>query len=163
MSLLERVQSFLLGRPLATDSSGHEVDQEIRIATATVLLEIAYSDEEHLPEERETIRRGLEVEFGISDADALELIMSAEQARKSKGDVATLAEKLRERYDTEQLQRIVALIWKVVYTDGVVDEFERKVADQITQLTGLTRQQALDAASKSYVWGSETRARTSTS
>lgn len=163
MAIFERVRSFLLGRPLATDREGHEVDQETRVATAVVLLEIAYSDQEHLPQERETIRRGLEVEFGISDADALDLIMSAEQARKDQEDVEMLAQKLRERYDTEQLQRIVALIWRVVYTDRIVDELERSVAEHITELTGLTHQQALDAASKSYVWGSETRARTTTS
>jgi uncharacterized tellurite resistance protein B-like protein len=148
MAILERVREFL-GRegPLARDRSGDYADMNLWVETVVLLLEVAYGDTQYADRERRVIRRSVAREFGILQKDARALMESAERARPEQGDLSGIARRIRDQYDEKQRQRIVALLWKVVEADGVVEDFEEAFASHVARLVELTPEQNRQARS----------------
>lgn len=162
MSLFDYVRTHILGKPhLETDQFGQPAEAELRLATVVLLLETAYGDHEYVPVERDAIRRGIKREFGIGEKDALDLMERARRAQRQGADLASISAKLTRSYDLEQRERIVDLLWKVVYADKIVDAEEVAFAEQVAKMAGLTRDQAIECRRKAFVWFSEERARES--
>jgi uncharacterized tellurite resistance protein B-like protein len=158
MSIFDRVRGLLGSRaPLANDKRGEAADLDLQVATVVLLLETAYGDEEYVPRERDTIRRGIEREFGISKEDAVRLLESGELSRRERRDVSSVSAQIEARYDVDQRKRIIDLLWRVIYADRIVDEGEEALAEDVTRLAGLTREQGLEARRKAFVWFSKHR------
>ena len=147
MSILERVRSFLQPQPahLATDRVGEPAAEDARLATAVLLLEMAYGDTEYVAAEKKAIRQIVEREFGISGRDAKRLLESAEAERPKTGNYSWVSERIQKEYSEEQRKRIVALVWKVVYADRVVEEFEEVFGNYVGKLVGLSPEEIREA------------------
>jgi uncharacterized tellurite resistance protein B-like protein len=145
VSVFERVREFVTPRaPLARDRDGEYPDLDLWVATAVVLLEVAYGDYEFGDGERKAIRQSLQREFGILRRDAEELMETAERTRASE-ERSWIGRQIRERYDAGQRQRVLALIWKVVLADGTVTDFESVFAGHAAKLAELSPEQAAEA------------------
>lgn len=155
MSVFDRVARFFrASAPLATDRSDEfPYDQDLWVATVVLLLELAYGDAEYSPEERRTIQRSVEREFGIRRSDALLLMDSAERSRPGTRDMSWIGDQIRERYSIEQRQRVIALLWKVAEADHIIEDFERVFTENIVALLGLTPEQGAQAMAGNWLAG----------
>jgi len=143
MRLWERVKSPLERRAvLRQDKDGHVADIEVQVAAAILLLEAAHGDEEYEWREHRAIVRGLERGFGIGRAETLHLLARAEEIRPPAVKLADVTAVIVDRYTREQRQSIVALLWKVIDADDVVDEWEEVFADHVARAVGLSREEA---------------------
>ncbi len=52
---------------------------------------------------------------------------------------------IAERYDLEQRKAVLALVWKVVHADGVVEDWEESFATHVAEAVGLGAEQAREA------------------
>ena len=139
MSLIERVRE-LLGRrkPLAKDAKGAPADLELEAAAAVLLLEAAYGDEEYVWKEHRVLIRGLESAFGIGRKETQELLNRAEEIRPPVVKLADVTELLASRYDLEQRKQVLALLWRVIEADKIVEPWEAVFAEHVTRALGLT-------------------------
>jgi len=108
-------------------------EQALRMAMATLLLEVARADDDIKDEERETIRRVIENCHAVSPEQAREL---AEAAERQADDVTSLypfTRLITSECSMEDRIRIIRMLWEVTRADGHIDEHEeylvRKVAD----------------------------------
>ena len=152
MELLERLRALFDPTPagegrLAADRSGGPVDADLRLATVALLLEVAYGDEEYLQAEQKAIFAGIRREFGLGREEARELMESAEWSRPPKVTLAELTRLVRDSYEVDQRQRVMALVWKVAEVDGVVQSFEDVFTTDVAALLGLSAEQAEEAHS----------------
>lgn len=137
MSILDRIRRWSEGADapegrLATD------DLTLRDAAVALLLEAAYGDTSFAEEERATILRGVEREFGVSEIEAATFMDSASGARPPARRLRELTDTVCRGYDTEQKLRLMALLWNVVRSDERVADFEQVFADHVARAVGLT-------------------------
>lgn len=147
--LWKRVEDHLRRRPeLREDRHGQAADLEVQAATAVLLLEAAHGDEEYVWREHRTILRGLERGFGIGKKETLALLGRAEEIRPPVVPLADLTEVIADRYSPEQRKSIVALLWKVIGADGVLEPWEEVFANHVARAVGLSPEEA-EAARRS--------------
>lgn len=149
MSLLDQVRE-LLGRktPLAKDAKGEPADLELEAAAAVLLLEAAHGDEEYLRKEERVLTRGLERAFGIGREETRELLGRAEEIRPPVVKLADLTELLASRYDVAQRKQILALLWRVIDADQVVEPWEAVFARHVREALGLSAAEAQEARAR---------------
>jgi uncharacterized tellurite resistance protein B-like protein len=141
--LRRRVEEHLRGRPeLREDRDGKPVDLEVQAATAILLLEAAHGDEEYAWREHRTILRGLERGFGIGRDEARALLGRAQEIRPPVVKLADVTQLIAERYTPEQRRSIVALLWKVIDADTVLEPWEEVFGNHVAAAVGLTREEA---------------------
>jgi uncharacterized tellurite resistance protein B-like protein len=151
VSLLERVRE-LLGRrkPLAKDAKGAPADLELEAAAAVLLLEAAYGDEEYVWREHRVLIHGLERAFGIGRKETQELLNRANEIRPPVVKLADVTELLASRYDLEQRKQVLALLWRVIEADKIVEPWEAVFAEHVTRALGLTPPQGEEVRSATH-------------
>jgi len=108
-------------------------EQALRMATATLLLEVARADDDIKDEEREVIRSIIEDSYAVSPQQAMELAAAAERQADSVTSLYPFTRLITSECSMEDRIRIVRMLWEVTHADGHIDEHEeylvRKVAD----------------------------------
>lgn len=145
MWLFDRVKEHLQrrgARGLALDRSGRPADLELQAATAVLLLEAAYGDEQYLWREHHAIVRGLKRAFGIDRKQVSELMARAEEIRPPVVTLADLTQVMVDRFDEKQREEVLALVWEVINADDVQQSWEVSFAEHVAQAVGLAPEQA---------------------
>jgi uncharacterized tellurite resistance protein B-like protein len=146
MSLWERVKAHLeRRRALQTDKEGHPADIEVQVATAILLLEAAHGDEEYEWREHRAILRALERGFGIGRKETRQLLQLAEEIRPPAVELDDVTRVVTDRFSREQRRSIVALLWKVIEADDIVEDWEEVFANHVARAVGLSREEAEEA------------------
>jgi uncharacterized tellurite resistance protein B-like protein len=119
--------------PQAETAQGDAV-QRTRLAVSALLLEIAVSDFESAPQERQTIIQIVKSEFGLEQAEADELISLAEQEHRTSTDYFQFTRLINEHYTATQKVELVELLWRVAFADGQLHHYEEHVIRRLTDL-----------------------------
>jgi uncharacterized tellurite resistance protein B-like protein len=145
---IQKILARLTGASTETTSAKRE--DNVKLATAALLLEIAYADESFSPVERDRIVDYLGRAFALSRDLATELISAAEQIRSRIIDHWALADHIRKNMSLDARMEIVRMMWRIVYADGVLTSYEEYLVRKIAGLLGLEHhlmiQAKLDAA-----------------
>jgi len=122
-------------RALFEEGAGREVAgnhrDELEIAVAALLVEIAAVDNSLDEAERRLIRQLLERRFGLSaeEADALEA--AAERRADDSAQLFGFARTINDRLPRERRLDVIELLWEVAYADGVLDPLEDSLLRRI--------------------------------
>jgi uncharacterized tellurite resistance protein B-like protein len=119
----------------------------LRLATCAVLLEIANADGEFSPAEDGNVAGFLAQRFGLSDGDAKELMEAADEIRKKTVDHFALTHYIRKNTPLEDRIEIVKTMWRLVYSDGKLTEYENYLVRKLADLLGLEHHVMIDAKS----------------
>ena len=140
--MFDKIKEFFSSdTDLQVTADGTATTKDIQVATAVLLLEIAGADEDFAPEEVQACFRTMETQFGIDDSDTLSLMEDAQRARESaKVDVFINA--VNENFSKEQKQKVVAMLWKVILADNLVDKYEQRFVSKVRKRLELTREEA---------------------
>jgi uncharacterized tellurite resistance protein B-like protein len=130
------------GRPAR---QGKERLHDVRVATCALFLEMAAIDGEFSDLERERIVSILKKDFHLSDDHAAELLDAANAELKQSIDLWQFTNLINENYSIEEKTRIIAMVWKIVYTDRKLDMHEDYLVHKIAKLLRLTHKQLIDA------------------
>lgn len=118
---------------------------ELQLATAVVLLEIAMADDEFTQEERDRIEHTLQSRFGMASVDAAHLIGAAQTARDNSRDLWHFTNIINQTCTLEEKQKIIDEVWHVVFADGSMDGHENYLAHQMAKLFNLTHGQLIES------------------
>ena len=120
-------------------------EQDIRIATCALFLEMANIDGEFSKSERESIISILKEEYDLSEEYAVELTENANEQLKDSIDLWHFTNLINENYSEEERIRVVELLWKLMYADGKVDQHEDYLVHKLASLLRLSHKKLIKA------------------
>jgi uncharacterized tellurite resistance protein B-like protein len=119
----------------------------LRLATAAVLLDIAYADGQFTPAEDGNVVGFLTQRFQLSPEDARELVEAADEIRKHTVDHFALTHYIRKNAPLSERIDIVKTMWRLVYSDGTLSGHESYLVRKLADLLGLEHHVMIDAKS----------------
>lgn len=119
----------------------------LRLATAAVLLDIANADGTFSPAEDGNIGRFLAERFQLTPDDTEELVDAADEIRRNTVDHFALTNYIRKNSSLEDRIEIVKTMWRLVYSDGKLTDYEGYLVRKLADLLGLEHHVMIDAKS----------------
>ena len=117
----------------------------LRLATAAVLLDIAYADGSFTPAEDGNMVEYLRGAFQLDETSAQELIEAAAEIRNRTIDYFAITSYIRRAMSLEQRIEIVKTMWRMVYSDGRLTDYENYLVRKLSDLLGLEHHVMIDA------------------
>src|SRR6266498_1630506 len=109
----------------------------LRLATAAILLDIAYADGTFTPAEDGDIVGFLKRAFALGDEEARELVAAAAEIRARTIDHFALTNYIRKNSALQERIEIVRTMWRMVYSDGKLTDYENYLVRKLADLLGL--------------------------
>ena len=130
---------------LAGDAAGGTEDREaaIRLATATLMAEVARAD--HVLDVRELaeLRRALQQQFALSDAQTQLIVDEGLKESESAVSLQGFTRPLHEALTADEKAGIVDMLWRVAAADGQLDKHEDALIAKIGELLYVPRSEVL--------------------
>jgi uncharacterized tellurite resistance protein B-like protein len=117
----------------------------MRLATAAVLLEIGHADGTLSPGEDIDLRDYLERAFALDEADAHDLLKAAQEIRNRTIDHFAMTNYLRKNASLEERIDIVRTMWRMVYADRRLTDYENYLVRKLADLLGLEHHVMIEA------------------
>lgn len=122
---------------------------ELRIATCALLLEIAHADDEFLPEEEQKIEMLMRKHFNLPEETIFREIKELSEKKRAESiDLWSLTKTIKEHYSGEQKEKIIEMIWAIIYSDGTLSEHEDYLVHKLATLLDLDHRTLIDAKIK---------------
>lgn len=109
----------------------------LRLATAAVLLEIAFADGAFNPAEDGDVAGYLKRAFRLGDDEARELINAASEIRGRTIDHFALTNFIRRNATLDDRVDMVKTMWRMAYADGKLTDYENYLVRKLADLLGL--------------------------
>ena len=119
-------------------------DTDCRLATAALLTRVATVNSEMSEARREKLHAVLKSCFGLHDSATVQLIHDAAAADRSAVDLYHFTRQLNDVLDNDGRQRIVKMMWQVIYDDERVNEFESNIIWRTADLLGVSSRQRIE-------------------
>ncbi len=134
--MLPKIKQFFESHFIA-ESSSSELDSEhaLQLAMASLMIEVAESDYDNSPEEREILLNLVKQSFDLSLDEANELITLAKQEHAESTDYFQFTSLINQNYSASERIELIEKLWEVAFADKVLDKHEvhviRRIADLI--------------------------------
>jgi uncharacterized tellurite resistance protein B-like protein len=142
---IAKILDMLTGR--TSEVQPQEQHDPLLLATAAVLLDIAYADGAFTPAEGANVVTFLSERFKLSQDDTHELVEAAEEIRKKTVDHFALTHYIRKNAPLHERIEIVKTMWRLVYDDGNLTDMEGYLVRKLADLLGLEHHVMIDAKS----------------
>jgi uncharacterized tellurite resistance protein B-like protein len=142
MSLFER---FRLGIRCDDPRRPDLREDPIRLATAAILLDIGYADGSFTPVEQKDLVAYLQHAFGLTGEMAADLLKSADDIRRRTIDHFALTSMIRKNASLAERVDIVKTMWRIVYADGKLTDYEHYLVRKLADLLGLEHHVMIEA------------------
>lgn len=139
MDGIRRFFAERLSGPEAEPAPGRRLE----IATCALLLEAAHADEDMGAEERAAIVALVRQRFGLTADEVEQLLEQAEARRGSSTGLYEFTRLIAESWDRRQRQAVLALVWRVVYSDGRLEAREDALVHKLAHLLGLSHEELI--------------------
>ena len=116
------------------ENKNNAVDQEGRLACAALMTRAAWLDGTLDKVEENALRDLMMKRFELSLGEADEILKAAEDDLDTSNDLYRYTKDLRDNFDADERLKLIEMIWEVVYSDGILHEFE---ATLMRRLAGL--------------------------
>ncbi len=112
-----------------------DLEHELKLATAALLIEMMYQDDQVHEKEIDAAKMALTEKFGLTDDEYHTLFALAEEEVKEAIDYHQFTSLIASEFTQAQKIKVVELLWSVAYADSHLDSMEehmvRKIADLI--------------------------------
>ena len=103
------------------------------VLIAALLIHAAKIDENYTDNEKKIIKKAL-IDFTNEDSERTEeLIKQAEKKEEEQNQIVEFTREIK-KYTMESRLKIIEIIWKIVYSDGVSDSYESNLIRRICGL-----------------------------
>ena len=120
---------------IATETE--DTPEQINMACAALLLEVAEADYVDDPAETRTILRALESELNLKRDEVSTLLARAKRETEGATDLFPYTHLINQRCAREQKCAILTAMWRVAFADGNLDMYEEHLIRRVTELLHL--------------------------
>ena len=110
-----------------------EYSENNDILTAALLIHAAKIDENYTDIEKKIIKKALIEINNISDEKAEELMLKAEKEEETQNQIVKFTREIK-KISMDSRLKIIEVIWKIVYSDGISDSYESNLIRRICGL-----------------------------
>lgn len=136
----------------SSDSGGTKADRnpehDIRVAVCALFVEIGRIDDTFTADELDSVLDILKTKYGLSAADADALIEEATRELDDSLDLWQFAKMINANYSNAEKMEIVELMWRVVYVDGKMNDYEHYLMGKLKNLLRISHKDLIDAKLK---------------
>jgi len=118
----------------AQDGDATPSEDDIRTAIAALLVHASRVDGEVDTRERERLFAVLKARFELDDAATRELVDTGREEDAQAVDLYRFTRVLTDRLDHDGRVKVVEMLWEVVLSDGVIDDFEANLVWRVSEL-----------------------------
>lgn len=140
MSLLQTIRRRLEGGQKEAPAARAE---SIRLATAALLVETMRADFEATEVERRTLTSLLERHFGLTAAEADDLVDDAERAADKSVSLYDFTRVLNDSLAFGEKQDLVEMLWRACLADGRLDRYEDHLVGKLAELLHVPRAEVI--------------------
>ena len=141
--MIEKIRNLIF--PESLDSQIDESVMEPEVLVAAVLIEVAVIDGTFDQGERETISKLLEKSYMLDSLSINALIDEAKKQTERSNDLFGLIRKINSVFDHTERINLVEMLWRVVYSDGVVEDFEANIMRRLNGLLHVSDRESGEA------------------
>jgi len=127
------------------DESQASAERRAQIAAAVLLVEVARSDHNYSDAERQTVLASVQSKFGLSAAEAQEMLALAEAESREAHDIFQFTSRIDASFSPEQKARLIEELWRAAYADSVLHEYEEHLIRRIADMLHLSHSQFIGA------------------
>lgn len=109
-----------------------------RLATAALLVHTIAVDGDVKPKERAVLHEALTRRFDLSRSEADALIERARERDAEAVDLYGFTSVLKRSLEPEGRERVIEMMWEIIYADGGVHEFEDNMVWRVAELLGVS-------------------------
>ena len=131
-----------------SENRNRNPEHDIHVATCALLVEIARIDKTFTEEEMEMVLAILKEKYGLSKEHADALIMEADRELNDSVDLWQFAKLINENYTRGEKMDIIETLWRIVYVDGKMDQYEHYLMNKMKNLLRLSHNQLIEAKLK---------------
>ncbi len=131
--MLAAIKRFLSEAATQRDP-GPAAEDELQLAAAALLFHVIAVDGVVSDAERTMLTDLLSRRFGLSVDEATSLAGKAEGADAEAVDLYGFTSVLKRRLEIADRERIIEMMWKLVYADGTLHEFEDNAVWRVAEL-----------------------------
>ncbi len=128
--MLHKIKSFF-----ETRHRDHPVDDQhaLRLATASLLMEVSRADQHIAKSERETMLKVVSEVYELTPDESADLMLEAEINSEDSVSLHEFTQVLNSHLSRAERVSIIEMLWQVAYADQEIDKYEdyyvRKIAD----------------------------------
>lgn len=119
---------------VAENISEEELEHQLQLACAALMIEVLYADYSVGPGEIEALRKTLQDNFDLNEDEANKLIQLAEEERTDATDYYQFTSLINEFYTQKQKRELVTRLWQMAYADHTVHKFEEHLVRRLADL-----------------------------
>lgn len=138
--MIEAFKTFLSDLVGAADDAAPTRETDVRLAAAALLFHVMTVDGNVSGDERSLLEQMLKVRFDLDDDAIHHLIVAAGEADAEAVDLYGFTSVLKRNLDIDERQRVVEMMWRMVFADGEVHEFEDNLVWRTAELLGVSRE-----------------------
>ncbi len=136
--MLDRFKATFARRVKDDSIESDTDDQQVALAAAMLLLEVAWADHEIEEREVKLIRNALVTLYDISDGQVEAVIAEAKLEHQEISSIFPFTRALNEQLDTPERRRLLESLWRLNAFDGSAFHYEEGVIRKISELLYLT-------------------------
>lgn len=121
-AMFDILKNFLADEFSSAGSGGN--GRKIKIATCSLFLVLAKSDDDFTTLEFQTIMEVMKNLFAINPEEAQELIDISEEAVKRSVSVYEFTDTINNYFDEDQKYEIIKNLWRLVLADNILNKYE---------------------------------------
>jgi uncharacterized tellurite resistance protein B-like protein len=127
------------------DEPEASAERRAQIAAAVLLVEVARSDQNFSDAERQAVLGSVQGKFGLTSAEAQELLALAEAESREAHDIYQFTSKIDATFSPEKKVRLIEELWRAAYSDSVLHEYEEHLIRRVADMLHLSHSQFIGA------------------
>ena len=125
------------------------IDKAILIST--LLVECARSDDNFSDTEKEQIKKILKNKLHLDASEVEKCFEKANESSEKSIEIYSLTKEIRDNFNKDEILFIFELLWKIILSDGIIDDFESSMMTKLTGLFHLTGKENAEAKKNAQV------------
>ena len=125
------------------------IDKAILIST--LLVECARSDDSFTDTEKEQIKKILKNKLHLDSSEVEQCFETANESSEKSIEIYSLTKEIRDNFDKDEILFIFELLWKIILSDGIIDDFESSMMTKLTGLFHLTGKENAEAKKNAQI------------
>ena len=122
-------------------------DEEKGIMITTLLVEAAKSDDEFADEEITKIKKIVSNKLHFDEELTNSIFDKALETSQDSIELYSLTKDIKENFTKDEILNIFVYLWKVILSDGVIDDYESGLIRNLTGLFHLTGKEVAETKS----------------
>lgn len=133
--MLHKIKRFFDNNLIANaNSSSIDTEHAVRLAMASLMIEVAESDYHDAPEERESVLNIVKNSFDLSDTETNEIVDLARKEHADAIDYFQFTSLINQHYSAAQRIELIEKLWIIAFADNQLDKHEEHVIRRIADL-----------------------------